>query len=221
MTPSFKFMKKRYFWTGTGLVLIVIAAVLSVKTLRGVSSSTPTFDNLKIKGPKNAPVHLVVYSDFQCPACKLAVKPIEDLRDQFGDSLKIEFRHYPLERPHKWALMAASFAQCAAEQNKFWEFHDRLFKAQETWSTSPDPVAFFAEIVQDLGLNTQQFESCIQNPATLAQVRKEQSLGNKQGVQSTPTIFINGQMLLGSIQLKEKGPGIITKELEKTKRFSF
>ena len=220
MTPSFNM--KRYFWTGTVLVLIVVAAVLSARTLRGVhSSASPSFENLKIKGPKNAPVHLVVYSDFQCPACKLAVAPIEALRNQFGDSLKIEFRHYPLERPHKWALTAASFAQCTAEQNKFWEFHNRLFEAQEIWPTSPDPVAFFAGIIQELGLNIQQFESCIQNPATMTQVRKEQSLGNKQGVQSTPTIFINGQMLVGSVQLKEKGPGIIAEELKKTKRFSF
>lgn len=214
-------MKKRYFWTGTVLVLILIAAVFSVRSLRGVSSPAPSFDNLKVKGPKNAPVRLVVYSDFQCPACKLAVAPIEELRNQFRDSLKIEFRHYPLERPHKWALTAATFAECTAEQNKFWQFHDRLFETQETWLSSPDPVTFFAEIVQALGLDILQFESCIQNPATVAQVRKEQALGNKQDVQSTPTIFINGQILVGSVQLKEKGPSVIIEELKKAKKFSF
>lgn len=173
------------------------------------------YENVKIKGPQNAPIHLIVYSDFQCPACKHAVEPIEELRKQFEDSIKVEFRHFPLERPHKWALTAASFAQCAAEQNKFWEFHDLLFKNQDTWSKMADPLPIFAGMIQELGLNTEQLESCIKNPDTLSLIRKEYSLGSKQSVQSTPTIFINGQALVGALQLKEKGLGIILEELKK------
>lgn len=211
-------MKKRYFWTGTGLILILIALVLIVRQVRVVPSSAVSSGNLKVKGPQNALVHLVVYSDFQCPACKLAAVPLEELRNQFADSVRMEFRHYPLERPHQWALTAATFAECAAEQNKFWEFHDRLFEQQETWSRSPDPLSIFAGMVQELPLNTQQFESCMQNPKTLAQIQKERGLGSKQGVQSTPTMFINGNILIGSVQLKEKGPAIIAEELNKKRK---
>lgn len=208
-------MTKRYFLTGSGLVLILIILVVSARHLRGTVSVAPAYENLKVKGPEEARVHLVVYSDFQCPACKAAVPVVEELYGQFADSMNIEFRHYPLERPHKWALAAAIFAQCAAEQNKFWEFHDRLYEHQETWSKEPDALAAFSAYVQEIGLDLPQFESCLQNPNTLAQIRKEYSLGSKQGVQSTPTIFINGQMLIGAVQLKEKGPGIITEEIKK------
>lgn len=207
-------MAKRYLLTGSGLIIFLVISVMSVRLVRGTASITP-YENLKIKGPQNAPVHLIVYSDFQCPACKHAVAPIEELRKQFGDSIKIEFRHFPLERPHKWTLTAASFAQCAAEQNKFWEFHDLLFNHQDTWSKTADPLPLFAGMIQELSLNTEQLESCIQNPDTITLIRKEYSLGSKQGVQSTPTFFINGQVLVGALQLKEKGAGIILEELKK------
>lgn len=207
-------MAKRYLITGSGLIIFLVILVMSVRLLRGTASVAP-YENLKIKGPQNAPIHLIVYSDFQCPACKHAVEPTEELRKQFQDSLKVEFRHFPLERPHKWALTAASFAQCAAEQNKFWEFHDLLFKNQDTWSKMADPLPIFAGMIQELGLNTEQLESCIKNPDTLSLIRKEYSLGSKQSVQSTPTIFINGQALVGALQLKEKGLGIILEELKK------
>ena len=143
------------------------------------------------------------------------MEPIEKSRKQFIDQLKIEFRHFPLERPHRWTLTAATFAQCAAEQNKFWQFHDLLFQNQATWSASEDPLPFFASYVHGVGLDTQKFETCVQDPQTVRQIHKEYSMGSKQGVQSTPTFFINGQMLVGSLQLKEKGPGIITEEIKK------
>ncbi len=207
---------KKYFLVGSGLIIVLVSLVISVRHVRGTASISEAA-NLKMKGPQNAPVQLVIYSDFQCPACKNAVAPLEEIRSQFAQDLKIEFRHFPLERPHRWTLVAATFAQCAAEQNKFWQFHDLLFQNQATWSASTDPLPIFASYVQETGLNTKKFESCVQNPEILKQIRKEYSLGSKQGVQSTPTIFINGQMLVGSAQLKEKGPAIITEELKKQK----
>lgn len=210
-------MTKRYLLTGSGLIIFLVVLVMSVRLVRGTASSVP-YENTKMKGSANAPVHLIVYSDFQCPACKNAVAPIHELMTQFPDNLKVEFRHFPLERPHKWALVAATFAQCVAEQGKFWEFHDLLFNNQTTWSSSPDPLVIFAGMIQELSLNTEQFELCVKNPNTLALIRKEHSLGSKQSVQSTPTIFINGQALVGALQLKEKGPGIIAEEIKKNQK---
>ncbi len=207
-------MKKRHFFTGCILVIFLVCLVSFVRYTKGTSSAGAS-DNLKVKGAANAPVTMVLYSDFQCPACKHALPPIEELRAQFPSTLKIEFRHYPLERPHKWALMAATFAQCAAEQGKFWEFHDKLYASQEIWSAVGDALPIFAGLVQEVGLDSQRLESCIQNPETLKQIQKERSLGTKQGVESTPTIFINGHMLVGALQLREKGAGIITEELKK------
>jgi protein-disulfide isomerase len=205
---------KRYFLTGSAITIILVGLVFSARFLNKTEASIAS-NNVKVKGSQNAPVHLVIYSDFQCPACRSALEPIEELRKEFSDSVQLEFRHYPLERPHRWALTAASFAECAAEQNKFWEFHDRLYLEQASWSVSQDAISTFANYSRDLGLNSEQLSACLGNPKTLSRIREERSSGERKGVQSTPTIFINDHMLVGALQVKEKGRGIILEELKK------
>ncbi len=211
-------MKKtsRYIFTGVLIVFILVAMVHVARFAKAATSIE--LHNAKFKGPKDAPIHLIIYSDFQCPACRNAVVPLEELRTQFAKDLKVEFRHYPLERNHQWALLAATFAECAAEQNKFWEFHDLLYGNQDVWSRAQDPLSIFAGYVREVDLDTAQFERCIENPDTVKKIRKERSAGNRQGVQSTPTIFINGRALIGAIRLKQEGPGIVVEELAKRRR---
>ena len=120
-----------------------------------------------------------------------------------------------MERPHRWALTAASFAECAAEQGKFWEFHDRVYSEQPAWSVSPDVISIFARYSAELGLDPQRLSDCLGDPKTLAEIRKERSSGERKGIQSTPTIFINDHMLVGALQVKEKGRAVILEELKK------
>lgn len=207
-------MKLKPLWTGLAIVLVLMALVFSVRHFRTKPASNP-FPNDKTKGPVNAPIHLVVYSDFQCPACKLGLVAVEELEKQFKDRIRVEFRHYPLTRAHKWALTAAHFAECAGKQKKFWEFHDLLLKNQDAWSRLSDPLPTFSGWVRDLNLDVSAFEACVQDPETSKQIQKEYDLGTKQDVKSTPTFFMNGQILVGSVQLKEKGPAIIAEELKK------
>lgn len=120
-------IRKRYLLTAVGIIFALVSLVTAVRlTHRGAAASN--FENVKIKGPQGAPIQMVVYSDFQCPACFSAVEPVEALRKEFAGVMQVEFRHFPLERTHAWALVAAGFAECAAKQGKFWEFHDRLFQ---------------------------------------------------------------------------------------------
>jgi len=205
---------KRYIFTGTALVVPLVALVIVVRLMHGAPSQEH-FENLKIKGPHHAPIHMIVYSDFQCPACQSSLVPIEELRSQFSDVLQVEFRHFPLERAHRWTVIAASFAECAAEQGKFWEFHDRMFLEQLMWSKSEDALPVFANYAQELNLNRQALEQCLENPKTLAKIRSERSMGEKQNVQSTPTIFINGHPLVGGLQLKMQGREVVLEELKK------
>lgn len=207
-------LKVRYWVVGVGLVLFLVGLVASVKWIRG-HQAFASIENMKVKGPKDAPIHLVIYSDFQCPACRAALVPVEELRKEFADLLRVEFRYYPLERPHRWALIAAAFAECAAEQGKFWEFHDRLFQEQPIWSKSEDAIPFFARYSIDLNLDRRKFETCLANPKTMARVRLEHSMGDRSKVQSTPTFFMNGKILVGALQLSSEGKRIILEELKK------
>ena len=209
-------VRKKRFITAIIVIFVLAAAVVSARFVTGGTLAIH-HPNLKYKGPKDAPVHLIIYSDFQCPACRNAIGVVEGIRNQFPHDLKIEFRHFPLEQTHVWAVLAATFAECAAEQNKFWAFHDQVYLNQDLWSRSTDPLPIFASYVKELNLDTQQFEACVQNPETLSKIRREHALGVKQGVQSTPTILINNRILVGSLQLKEQGPSIITEELNKIK----
>lgn len=207
-------IKKRYAFTGVTLLIVLVACVTVTRLARGTFSQEH-FENVKIKGPQDAPIHMVVYSDFQCPACRISLAPIEELRSQFSDVVQVEFRHFPLERAHRWTLIAASFAECAAEQGKFWEFHDRMFLEQPMWSKSEDALPVFANYAQELSLNRQTLEQCLENPKTFEKIRREHSMGARQNVQSTPTIFINGHPLVGGLQLKTKGREVILEELKK------
>ena len=207
-------IRKRYILTGGALVFLIVSLVTFARFSRGASYFT-AFENAKIKGPKDAPIHLVVYSDFQCPACRASLTPIEELRNQFSQLIQVEFRHYPLERAHRWTTLAASFAECAAEQGKFWEFHDRLFSEQPLWSVSNDALSFFARYSEELNLDKGKLEQCIRNPKTLSRIKREYSMGTKQEIQSTPTIFINGHRLVGALQLKMQGKEIVEEELKK------
>jgi len=204
----------RYWLTGSGLTFFLVVLVFSARFLQGDEASL-AFQNLKVKGAKTAPIHMVVYSDFQCPACRVALEPVEELRKEFADLVQLEFRHFPLERPHPWALTAASFAECAATQGKFWEFHDRLYLEQPVWSVSGDAISMFAKFAGELGLDPKNLSDCLGDPKTILEIRRERASGEQKGVQSTPTVLINGQVLVGGLQVKEKGRGVIIDELAK------
>lgn len=208
-------LRKRYVLTAGGIVFLLISLVTTVRFIIG-SSAFVSYENAKTKGSKSAPIHLVEYSDFQCPACRFALASIEELRNQFPGVIQIEYRYFPLEHAHRWALLAATFAECATEEGKFWEFHDKLFLEQDVWSKSEDVLPLFAQYTQELGLKRTNLEACLASPKALAKVKREHSMGVKQGVQSTPTIFINDRAFVGTVQLKTQGSAFVIEELKKS-----
>ena len=205
---------KRYTLTASGIVFALIFLVVAVRVVHRVMPSSH-LKSIKAKGPENAPIRMVVYSDFQCPACRSAIEPAEELRNEFADVMQVEFRHFPLEHAHAWAMVAAGFAECAAKQGKFWEYHDQLYKEQEIWSHAQEPLNFFVRYSKELGLNSAKMEQCLEDPKTLNQIRSERTRGEKQGVQSTPTYFLNGRPLVGALQLKTYGKTTVVEELKK------
>ena len=143
-------------------------------------------------GPRNAPVTIVEFADFQCPYCKRSEETVQELRKEYGDKVRLVFIDFPLSF-HEHAFPAAEASHCAAEQGKFWEYHDELFKDQSKLDEK-DLKATAAR----MKLNTKQFDACLDSHKYADQVRKEQSEGAALGVDGTPGFFINGRALTGA-----------------------
>lgn len=145
-------------------------------------------------GPPEARVTLVEYADFECPTCGEAFDTIRQVRRAFGPNLRFVFRHFPLRVSHPHALPAARAAETAAEQGKFWEMHDRLFRRQSKL-TEPDLFAH----ADRLGLDLERFRRDMASPAIEARVLEQLASGVQSGVQGTPTFFIEGERYTGRL----------------------
>lgn len=141
-----------------------------------------------IRGPVDAPMTLVEYSDFQCPFCSRTTGILAELRERLGDDLRYVFRHLPLTDVHEHAELAARAAEAAAAQGRFWEMHDRLFAHQDRL-TADDLVEHAAAI----GLDVPRFLADLEREDTDLRVREDVASAEASGVTGTPTFFVGGR----------------------------
>ena len=144
-------------------------------------------------GPANAPVTIVEFSDFQCPYCRSVQPILKRLLQEYQDRIKLVFRDFPLRNIHPQAQKAAEAAQCAAEQQQFWPYHDRLFAAANL------QVEDLKQYAQELGLDVQQFTTCLEADKYAQEVERDLQDGLSAGVSATPSFFINGQPVNGAV----------------------
>lgn len=140
----------------------------------------------------NAPVTIVEYSDFECPFCGRAAPTVNGVLQKYGNKIKLVYKHFPLSF-HPNAKPAALASECAAEQGKFGEYHDKLFENQTALS-----AANLKQYAVDLGLNVEQFNQCLDTAEYSSKVDAQFAEGSQFGVSGTPTFFINGQKLVGA-----------------------
>jgi protein-disulfide isomerase len=159
------------------------------------------------KGPETAPIQLIEFSDFQCPYCESAFPTVNQVLNTYGDRIHFVYRHYPLVI-HPRARPAAEASQCAAEQGKFWPFHDKLFGDQSKLADED-----FKRDAAQLGLNTAQFNACVDSRKYQGEIDNDIHAGDEAGVSGTPAFFINGRMLSGA-QPFEAFKSIIDEELK-------
>ena len=165
-------------------------------------------DGAPVLGPKNAPVTLVEFSDFQCPYCVAAVPELRAVMKAYPTQVKLIFKQYPLDT-HSQAAFAAAAAVAAQKQEKFWPMHDALFAHHEDLSEQN-----VLTIAKELGLDLQRFQADLKSPALQQIVQRDIADGDRLGVPGTPTIFIDGQRLNGALTLEVLKP-IIDAELKK------
>ncbi len=170
-------------------------------------------------GNANAKVTIVEFSDFQCPFCEsFFTDTLSQLKEKYVDTGKVQFyyRHFPLTSIHPNAQTAALASECANGQNKFWEYHDVLFKNLDTWSpqTLSDATNSFVEYAGQLGMSTDEFKSCLESERHKKGIEDDMAAGDKAQVGGTPAFFINGKRLVGAQPFSEF-EAIIEQELKK------
>jgi protein-disulfide isomerase len=159
------------------------------------------------KGAADAPVSIVLFTDFQCPYCARIVPVLNDVLEKNKGKVKLVFKNFPLNT-HQFARKAAAAALAAGKQGKFWELHDRLF---QNYNRLNDQV--LQEQAQQLGLDMQKFEKDMNDPQIAQSINQDYQDGIKAGVRGTPTIFVNGALLKNTNL--EGFQAAIDKELEK------
>lgn len=171
---------------------------------------------LPAKGDKNAPVTIVEFSDFECPFCaRFYSETLPQLQSEYIDTgkVKIVYMHYPLSF-HPKAKPLAHAAECANDQGKFWEMHDKIFAENTAGTLTSATDATYKQWAQELGLNASEFNTCYDNQTFAAEIDKEFALGGEVGVSATPTFYINGRQLVGAMPF-ESFKAIIDEELNK------
>lgn len=192
-------LTKTFYVTGDGREIIDgDVTPLSSDPFRAVREKLQ-LQGFPAQGPANAPVTLVEFSDLECPYCKQASQTIEQLRQQMPGKLRVVFKYYPLTKIHPWSMQAALAAVCVADQNPahFWPFEQSVFEHQEQLTTA-NAATRLHDFALESGTTDAPFQSCIKNPATRAKVEASITNGDAVGVESTPTLFLNGRMIPGA-----------------------
>ena len=160
------------------------------------------------KGKKNAPITMVVFSEFQCPFCKRIKPAFDKIEEAYGDKVKVVFKHNPLSF-HKDAPLASEAALAAGAQGKFWPMHDILFANQRNLKRED-----LEKYAQEIGLNVDKFKSDLDSGKFKEQIKADQEEARKHGARGTPTSFINGRKVRGA-QPFEAFKTVIDEELKK------
>lgn len=158
-------------------------------------------------GPADAPVTVVVFGDFECPFCVRGYETVRELRQRYGDELRLVYKHFPLPG-HAAAIPAARASMAAHEQDAFWAFHDALYARGARFR-----VEELRSIAEEIGLDMSRFDASLSNRSFDAQIKRDIDLGMRLGVSGTPTAFINGRPLEGA-QPALNFRAIIAEELE-------
>jgi protein-disulfide isomerase len=146
-----------------------------------------------ILGPNSAPAKLEEFGDFECPPCGAFHPVLVQMHKEFGDKLQITFREFPLAPAHQHAIAAASAAEAAGLQGKFWEMHDLLYENQKAWHEAFDVRPIFDGYAKQIGLDMNRYQKDLNGDQVAERILNDGKRGHSMGVKGTPTVFLNGR----------------------------
>jgi protein-disulfide isomerase len=150
-------------------------------------------DPVRLKGPADAPVRIVEFSDFECPYCRNVEKTLQTVLAKYQGKVSLAYRDFPLTGIHPSAQRAAEASRCAADQGQFWPYHERLFVSQSL------DVKALKENARDVGLDQVKFDLCLDSGRQREAVDRDAQQGRLAGVSATPAFFINGIPVSGAL----------------------
>lgn len=183
---------------GAIAVAVLLAAGLIALGQHTPMPPAPALAAGPARGVPEAPVVIEEWADFQCPACRLfALGPTRQVLDEriASGQVRLVFRHFAFLGPESEAAAAA--ATCAGAQDRFWAYHDALYRAQAGENRGTFHRANLERFAAAIGLDSHAFAACLDSEETRAAVRAERRAGEAKGVRATPTLFINGQPIRG------------------------
>ena len=183
-----------------GRTSVTAAAVSPAGQVVKMPTSQPQYRRYDIptagypsRGPADAKIVIVEFSDFQCPYCRsFHDETFKALLDAYPGQVRFVYRNFPLTSIHPGAMPAAVASLCANDQNAYWDYYERLFSSENL------DEATFIKYATELGLNVDTFKTCLSSGSHDAAIKTDMDFSINLGVQSTPTFFVNGLALVGA-----------------------
>ena len=184
-------------------VIVISIAIVSVYDYFQRINNPPLNRNVPARtiGTTDAKFQVVEFIDMQCQDCARGARILKMFMQQYPDDIQLSIKFFPLEEMN--SMVGAIHAECAAQQDKFWPFHDELIAKQNQWRLMRDVAPFLKSLAKNTGLTMEPFEQCIENEATREIVEHEKRLGEAYFVKSTPTYFINEKMYVGVEEMQK------------------
>ena len=158
-----------------------------------VLTGVPGAEPAHTAGPANAPLKLEEFGDFECPPCGIFHPILKQMQEEFGDKLQVTFREFPLVPTHQHALAAASAAEAAGLQGKFWEMHHMIYDHQNDWKKEFDVRPIFEGYAKQVGLDVERYKRDAEGDLVANRIMQDGKRGHSMGVKGTPTVFLNGR----------------------------
>lgn len=204
-------MSKKAWLIFVAVVVLLLGGLIYLSNKNKVSIDTKAINTAAIQtanaqsgniadhvfGKADSKVIFTEYGDYQCPGCGGMYPTVKELTEKYQGQIAFVFRNFPLTTIHPNARAAATAAEAAGLQGKYWEMHDALYESQNSWESLSSTLRtdFFVAKAKDLGISVDQFKQDLAKPTVNQKISFDQALGKKDNVNSTPTFFLNGKLI--------------------------
>ncbi len=187
------------FWGVIAGIVVIFGLVFALTRNNGNNANSASSSNgsYNVEGQGKAGVKLTEYGDFECPYCEEYYPIVKQVVSDEFSNITFQFINFPLTSIHPNAFAGARAAEAAALMGKFWQMHDALYTSAnwQQWSTSSDPIPYFKQYAQSLGLNINTFMSDFNSNKVNSIVEADIAKANKLNLNGTPTFFLDGKQI--------------------------